>query len=69
MRISSENVMPMEQVLHGLHSEPAPAVIEKIHPDSIGEASAQRLQYLDLLAKLGIPLVMEGSPAEAFLVR
>ena len=30
---------------------------------------AQRLQYLELLATLDIPLVMEGSPAEAFLVR
>ena len=69
MAINKENPVPMEQVLHGRQSKIIPTVSAEPASDNVGAASEQRLQYLDLLAKLGIPLVMEGSPAEAFLVR
>ena len=69
MGICSEHVIPVEQIFYGFQPEPAPSVTEEISPGSRGVASELRLQYLELLAKLGIPLVMEGSPAEAFLVR
>lgn len=69
MAINKENAIPMEQELHGQQLETTPAVSAEPASDNVGAASEQRLQYLDLLAKLGIPLVMEGSPAEAFFVR
>ena len=69
MAINKENTIPMEQVLHGRQSEIIPTVSAEPASDDAGTASALRLHYLELLAKLGIPLVMEGSPAEAFLVR
>ena len=70
MGCCNEDIYPENQKIHA--SQPwnaSPAEQAEDKADSVEIASAQRLQYLELLSKLGIPLVMEGSPAEAFLVR
>ena len=70
MGFCNEDICPETQKIHA--PQPWDASLteqEEDEADSVEVATAQRLQYLELLAKLGIPLVMEGSPAEAFLVR
>lgn len=70
MGFCNEDICPENQKIHASqvwNTSPAEHVEDKA--DSVEKASESRLQYLELLAKLGIPLVMEGSPAEAFLVR
>ena len=70
MGFCNEDICPENQKIHASqawNAYPAEQVQDKA--ESVEIASAQRLHYLELLAKLGIPLVMAGSPAEAFLVR
>ena len=70
MGFCNGDICPEKQKIHD--SQVWNASLEehvKDKADSVESSSAQRLQYRELLAKLGIPLVMEGSPAEAFLVR
>lgn len=68
MGFCNEDICPENQKIHAPRPwDASPAEQAEGKADSAGTASAQRLQYLELLAKLGIPLVMEGSPAEAFL--
>ena len=70
MGCCNEDIYPENQKIHA--SQPWNASLteqEEEKAASVAIASEARLQYLELLAKLGIPLVMEGSPAEAFLVR
>ena len=70
MGFCNEDICPASQTIHTLqpwNSSPSDQVEDK--DDCVETASERRLQYLELLAKLGIPLVMEGSPAEAFRLR
>lgn len=70
MGFCNGDICPENQKIHASQAWNAvPAEQAEDEADSVEVASAQRLQYRELLAKLGIPLVMEGSPAEAFLVR
>ena len=70
MGFSNEDLCPENQKIQSPHPwNVSLAEQAEDKADSVEIASAQRLQYLELLAKLGIPLVMEGSPAEAFIVR
>ena len=70
MGFCNEDICPENQKIHAPQPWNA-SLTEQVQDkaESVEIASAQRLQYLELLAKLGIPLVMEGSPAEAFFVR
>ena len=66
----NEDICPASRKIHAFQPwNTSPAELAEDKGDSEETASAQLLQYLELLAKLGIPLVMEGSPAEAFLIR
>ena len=69
MGFCNEDISPATLNIHASqpwNSSPAEQTEDKDARVEI--APAQRLQYLELLATLGIPLLMEGSPAEAFLV-
>ena len=70
MGCCNEDICSASQKIHApqpWNASPEEQVEDKGNSEEI--APAQRLQYLELLATLGIPLVMEGSPAEAFFVR
>jgi len=70
MVFSNEDICPENQKIHSFQVWNASSAEQaEDKADGVEKVSESRLQYLELLAKLGIPLVMEGSPAEAFLVR
>jgi hypothetical protein len=70
MGFCNEDICPANQKIHSPQAcNASPAEQAEDNAESVEIAYAQRLQYLELLAKLGIPLVMEGIPAEAFFVR
>lgn len=70
MASSREHVISMGRGrYYVLPQEAAPVMAAEAESDSPDAVSEQRLCYLAALTKMGIPLVREGSPAEAFLVR